>query len=215
VTHLAIVGPMHSGKTTLANILVEEHGYTRIGLADAVKDAAEYMLNSFITFNLHHFPDRQDALGGPRPPILIDRQEIEDAKTTFRPLLQWLGTDFARQYLKNDRCWIEMFLAKLRHAQGPVVCDDVRFPNEADALREAGFTIVRITRPEEDRLGSIGSPAQHLGQLSHTSETEARTITSTFTIPNSGSVADLSWLARRHFGTAVYAGVGDDTTGHD
>jgi hypothetical protein len=189
--HIAVVGPMHSGKTTLAHLVVERLGYTRLALADPVKDAVEWACNQFIAFNLGYFPDRQDALGmHGAPPILIDRQEIEDAKHVFRPILQWWGTEFARQYLKNDRVWIEMFLDRLRHTIGPVVTDDVRFPNEAQALRDVGFRIVRIVRPEEDRLDSIGSQ-QTMGELSHASEIALNAIVPDTTITNDGTVDEL------------------------
>lgn len=213
MSNIAIVGPMHSGKTTFAKLLVDLGGYTRLGLADAVKDAAEYMLNTFLSYNIAYFPDRQDALGvSGQPPILLDRQEIEDAKDVFRPFLQWFGTDFARQYLRNDRCWIDMYLAQLPHVVGPVICDDVRFPNEADALREAGFLILRIVRDETVRLESIGTHRRSATR--HSSETEGDSIRVDGTISNTGDVAALTRIAHQWLGLQApgYAGLGDDTT---
>lgn len=178
MTHTAIVGTMHSGKSTLASLLVGRYGYTRMGLADEVKYAAMDMLNEFLHIYRDSFPDRWDGLCGKRIIINIDRQEIEDSKGVFRPFLQWLGTDFARQYLKNDACWIEMFSKKVQaHGMsGPIVCDDVRFPNEADALRELGFRIVRIRRPEEERIASILASGGSLDALTHASESDVSSI---------------------------------------
>ncbi|MCC6382629.1 MAG: hypothetical protein IT304_08960 [Dehalococcoidia bacterium] len=151
---IALVAPMHSGKTTLANLLVER-GYRRIALADALKYAAMWMLNDFILSYADYFPERKGRKDYGHGPILIDREEIEEHKAVFRPFLQWLGTDFARQYLGNDRVWIDMFLSSIVPVNVPVVCDDVRFPNEAEALRAEGFRILRIIRPEEDRRASV------------------------------------------------------------
>jgi hypothetical protein len=166
--HTAIVGPMHSGKTTLAKALVK-HGYTRMAFADPLKDSAASMLNRFILAWLPHLPPRQDHMYGRAPlAITVDRQEIEDHKEVFRPFLQWLGTEFGREYCGNDNLWIDIFSGRVKdHGwSGPIVCDDVRFPNEADALRELGFRIIRIIRPEEDRLASL-SKQRGLRQSSH------------------------------------------------
>jgi hypothetical protein len=173
---IAIVGEAHSGKTTLANALVEHHGFVRLGLADPLKDAACEMLTWFIDSHHNYFPDRWDGLGRRHTtiPLPIDRQEMEDGKTVFRPFLQWLGTEFAREYLKNDTCWLQMFEQRLKDFhpesdidEGRVVCDDVRFPNEAEYLRGLSFQIIRIHRNETERLASIGSTAH----CTHQSET--------------------------------------------
>jgi hypothetical protein len=182
VTRIAIVGTMHSGKTTLANALVKQ-GFVRLALADPLKDAACDMLTLFIDTYVSYFPDRWDASygGWAHPAIPIDRQEIEDGKAVFRPFLQWLGSEFAREYLKNSDCWLQMFEARLEgterfasdmgHPPARVVCDDVRFPNEADYLRRLGFQIVRIRRNEEERLASIRSTLGVPGSLLHQTET--------------------------------------------
>lgn len=185
--NIAFVGPMRSGKTTAATYLVEKHGYTRLALADPIKDISEYMLNTLIMQFLPYLKDRQDALGvAGAPPILLDRQEMDDAKPTFRPHWQWLGTEFGRDYLKAPNLWIDVFLDRVKHTLGPIVCDDVRFPNEAGALREAGFRILRIDRPEEDRNAD-----QRLEQLSHPSETALVAIVPDATIPNASTVSAL------------------------
>jgi hypothetical protein len=185
--NIALVGPQRSGKSTVAEVLVSEYGYGRISLADPVKDACLWACNEFLFHNIGLFPDRWDGLQGKEIPLPIDRQELEDAKDIFRPLLQWWGTDFARRYLKNDNVWIEMFLDRVKHALGPIVCDDVRFPNEASALKEAGFTIIRIERPEEARLAEI----TNVGSLRHESETALDAISADDTILNRGTVGDL------------------------
>jgi hypothetical protein len=177
---IAVVGEMHSGKTTLANALVEHHGFVRLGLADPLKDMACGMLSLFVWSFSDYFPDRWDGLQGKKIALPVDRQEVEDGKSVFRPFLQWLGTDFAREYLKNDECWLQIFEQRLKdfHPESDiderrVVCDDVRFPNEADYLRNLGFQIIRIHRNESERLASIGS-SEH---CTHQSETMLNKIT--------------------------------------
>jgi hypothetical protein len=165
--HIALVAPMHSGKTTLANLLVER-GYTRIALADELKEIAASLLNSFIIA----YRDDLPAL------IRVDREEIERNKAVYRPFLQWFGSDYVRGYLLAESFWLDRFTERLSATTQPVVCDDVRFPNEALALKALGFDIIRLIRPEEDRLVSIASSSSGGAgtALSHTSETECARI---------------------------------------
>jgi hypothetical protein len=222
MTHTAIVGTMHSGKSTLAHMLVER-GYTRMALADPLKDEVCYLLSMFIQDCVNFLPDRWDGLRGKQIPLLIDRQELEDAKSVFRPFLQWFGTEFVRQYLKSDTFWIDHFTERVKaHGQrGPIVCDDVRFPDEADALRNLGFRIIRIKRPEEDRLASIQRSGGGSHQsLSHASESLIEQIR-VDTVYFCSDITDIECAARELAGPDVsgrptpYRGTGDDTTGHD
>jgi hypothetical protein len=171
--HIALVAPMHSGKTTLANLLVER-GYTRIALADELKEIAALLLNGFIIA----YRDELPAL------IKVDRAEIERNKEVYRPFLQWFGSDFVRGHLLAESFWLNRFKERLSYTSQPVVCDDVRFPNEALALKALGFDIIRLIRPEEDRLVSIESSSSGGAgtALSHTSETECARITADRTV---------------------------------
>jgi hypothetical protein len=183
--HVALVAPMHSGKTTLANLLVER-GYTRIALADELKDIAAGLLNAFVLAYAPELP----AL------IKIDRQEIENNKEVYRPFLQWFGSDFVRHHLLAESFWLDRFKDRFHNTELPVVCDDVRFPNEAFALSALGFEIVRLIRPEEDRLASIVSNSSEGARtaLSHASETECARITADRTVglPDLAAVRDLA-----------------------
>jgi hypothetical protein len=171
--HIALVAPMHSGKTTLAKLLVER-GYTRIALADELKEIAASLLNSF-----------QIAYADDLPALIkVDRAEIERNKEVYRPFLQWFGSDYVRGHLLAESFWLDRFTERLSYTSQPVVCDDVRFPNEALALSALGFEIVRLIRPEEDRLVSIESSPSGGSRtaLSHTSETECARITADRTV---------------------------------
>jgi hypothetical protein len=66
-------------------------------------------------------------------------------------------------------------------ANGPVVVTDCRYPNEADALKAAGFRLVRVVRP--------GAPPQPFG--SHASETALDDYVPDALVLNAGSVYEL------------------------
>lgn len=150
VKRIAIIGAMHSGKSTLATMLVER-GYTRLAFADPLKDDIVAAMNLLLL--KYELTDR-----------LIDRDTIDREKMLFRPMLQWLGTEFFREYLSRENHWVDQMRQRIGRIEAgtamgleelSLVCDDVRFENEAQALREMGFTLVRVNRRVEDRRFSI------------------------------------------------------------
>lgn len=140
--NIALVGPRMSGKSTAAEALINV-GYTRLSLADPVKDAAFFATKYIIDV----------ITSSPRPNF--DRVAFIRDKSTFRPLLEWIGSTFGRDYLQTPDRWINMFRDRAQRTPGPIVCDDVRFPNEAEALREMGFLIVRVERPHAAWIDSL------------------------------------------------------------
>lgn len=162
--NIAFVGPMHSGKTTAAKYLVEHYGYERISLADGVKQLASDMLTDCAYL----------LTGSCKHPTVED---INRNKAAFRPFLQWLGTDFVREYLGMPTYWIDSFLLAAQESRKPVVCDDVRFVNEAEALKRQGFVVIRLNRYAEDRLKSLTASGGTLDTQNHRSETELDAIT--------------------------------------
>jgi hypothetical protein len=64
-----------------------------------------------------------------------------------RKLLQWLGTDWGRGLDKD--LWIKIWEARVQEAlnfypDAIIVCDDVRFDNEAEIFKKLGGTIIKI-----------------------------------------------------------------------
>lgn len=65
------------------------------------------------------------------------------------PLLQMVGTELYRRM--NPNIWVNVLIDTIRE-QAPEVAiiTDVRFPNEADALKSLGGILVRVSRFNED-----------------------------------------------------------------
>lgn len=122
---LGFCGHKGSGKSTAAEVLREE-GFTRRALADPLKEACA------IIFNL-----TQDQLYG-------DKKEVIDPRwdKTPREIMQLFGTEVGRQI--DEDVWIKSLKAHIDG--GDWVVDDVRFVNEAEAIREMGGTVVGLTR---------------------------------------------------------------------
>src|SRR5690606_23611837 len=64
---------------------------------------------------------------------------------TARELMQTIGTDILRRYIRDD-IWLVLLFSKIKEISGNVIVSDVRFSNERDALRKAGAQLLRIKR---------------------------------------------------------------------
>lgn len=180
MTRIAFVGPMGSGKTTSAEYLVKQ-GFTRVGFADAVKDIAAWFLDGMVYFL---------GFGGE----VKDRDWINENKgrPEIRKLLQFIGTDIGRE-MYGENVWVAKLLSTLDDDTDYVV-DDVRFSNEADALRGAGFTIVRIDRDPGERthyLASTYDVEKVAELLEHPSEQQQMDIIADWTLVNKGDPQNL------------------------
>lgn len=92
---------------------------------------------------------------------------------TPREAMITLGTEWGRDMIGPD-IWTRAWGATL--PPGNVVCDDVRFANEVDAIHRAGGTVIRIVR------GDL-APASHVS--------EAQDFEVDRTIYNDGTLAEL------------------------
>lgn len=93
-----------------------------------------------------------------------------DPARTSRHLLQSLGV--AVREIEEDT-WIDLLLTSVRQEDRPVACDDVRFPNEYNALRRAGWRFVRVECDLDTRITRLRANGKltDLEQLGHVSET--------------------------------------------
>ena len=177
---IGIVGQMMSGKTSLANALISKYGMCRMALADAVKNDCIEALN--------HVAAKRD------PDFFLTRASLEENKEVFRPFLQWYGTEFGREFVGPDSIWIDDLIARVNEHQSRtgqvVICDDVRFENEVEHLRDAGFVFFRIERASDTHTGAlfdkygVDKTAQ---LLSHPSESAVLHLPVDYVIHNPGS----------------------------
>lgn len=83
-----------------------------------------------------------------------------------RKLLQWLGTDWGRDTI-SPTLWIDIWKAevkKIRHEEplATIVCDDVRFDNEASTIAQLGGEIVKIVSSStQNRIDTAAGIPQH------------------------------------------------------
>lgn len=126
---VGLTGRAGSGKDTVADYLVAEHGFTKISMAGPLKRAVV-------------------ELFGLDPSVFEDRVRkeavVEDWGRSPRWLAQWLGTDVLRKEIDEE---VFTKTAKRRIAavaNGRVVVSDVRFDNEARMVHELGGVVWRL-----------------------------------------------------------------------
>lgn len=80
-----------------------------------------------------------------------------DGKVTPRAFLQKLGTEFGRDMIHRD-LWVRSCLMKINLSERTVI-SDVRFDNEAQAIRAMGGRVIQITR-----LGQAENSDTHVSE---------------------------------------------------
>src|SRR5690606_16898279 len=132
---VGIAGKKRSGMDTVAKAL-EPLGYQRIGFADELKQMA-LEINPLI----HGGGELRGLVGA------LGWETAKDHYSGARRFLQEPGTsvrDRDRAYcIRAAPMEIDSALVALRG----VVVPDVRFPNEVDAIRKAGGTVIQVVRP--------------------------------------------------------------------
>lgn len=127
-TVIGLTGYAGAGKSTVAEYLVNAHGFTRVSFAAPLKR----MLRTLDPFVSSSFDDQCY-----RVTEILDTHGETEAKVLFpeyRRLLQVLGTDCIRAV--DEDFWVNAALKQMDNPEGKYVFDDVRFPNEAKVIQE-------------------------------------------------------------------------------
>ena len=150
---IGLSGYARSGKDTVAAILVEQYGFTRIAFAAPLKAIAadldpwamSHPGGSIRLSDLLHWYDDDLDLDDK----LTAGWEYAKRYPEIRRLLQNLGVA-CREHLDPD-VWVMAAMRKAEHYDR-VVISDVRFQNEAKAIRLVGGEVWRINRPGVDAV---------------------------------------------------------------
>ena len=138
---IGLVGPIGSGKDTVADYLVNIHGFRRESFASSLKDAVSVVFGW--SRELLEGRSKQSREWREQPDIWWSDKL---GKTiTPRYILQHWGTDVIRNGFHDD-IWLASLENRLRSAQDDIVITDCRFPNEIAAIRNASGTILQIQR---------------------------------------------------------------------
>lgn len=139
---IGISGFIGSGKDTVADYLVNYHGFRRESFANTLKDAVanifgwdRIMLEGRTTVS-RAWREQVDTWWAER---------LKIPHLTPRWVLQHWGTNLCRRNFHDD-IWVASLENKLLRSQDNIVISDVRFPNEVAAIRRAKGSLVCIER---------------------------------------------------------------------
>jgi hypothetical protein len=129
---IGLCGAAGAGKNTVAARLCLEHRFVPLAFADPLYDAVS-------------------AITGLTVEQLQDRSRKENAlgwiSCSPRRLLQTLGTDWGRNMI-HPEIWVMATMQKIEASPEFNFClTDVRFPNEAAAIKARGGVVWRVVRP--------------------------------------------------------------------
>lgn len=187
---IGITGVARSGKDTLATYLVEHHGFSRIALADPLRE--------FVS-SIADIPFEQ-LLDGPAKEQPVDWL----GGRTPRYMMQTLGTEWGRNKVDRE-VWLKVARRRIEKAARwgeSVVIPDVRFDNEAEMVRQMGGEVIQVVRPGVGlKLSGWRSqvarvlPKGAQKYLVHPSERGVNPFLIDCTVQNSGSITDLAVVA--------------------
>ena len=142
---IGIAGFQGSGKDTIADYLQNIYGFKRDSFAATLKDAVAAVFG-WDRELLEGRTTESRAWREQVDPWWANRLNMPDL--TPRLVLQKWGTEVARKSWHDD-IWIASLENKLSKAHNDIVITDVRFPNEIQAVRNAGGVVIRVVRGDE------------------------------------------------------------------
>lgn len=166
---IGVAGYARSGKDTVADYLVEHKGFTKLSFAEPIREAL-YRLNPTILLMEGVYAPLTRAVDH------LGWDMLKDISPDVRPLMQRFGTEVVREMFGDD-FWVKYAMQKAQEHE-KVVIADVRYPNEAAAIKSHGL-LWRVIRE------GVG-PAND-----HASEHEVDNFSVDMLIENYGTLADL------------------------
>jgi hypothetical protein len=135
---IGITGRAGAGKDTVATILSEHIDWP----SDIVSFAAPLKRGLAAAFGL-----TPEHLHGHLKEVPCDQL----CGRTPREVMQWFGTDFARQMIGDD-IWLRAMWASIQRSieWKHVIIPDVRFANEARWVKDKGGVLILVERPDND-----------------------------------------------------------------
>ena len=154
---IGLTGYAGSGKSAVAQFLVEDHGFTRLSFAAPLKRMVR-TLDPIIANDGRRLSDLWDPHQG-------DESHIKKWYPEYRRVLRVLATECIREH--DPDFWVKAALSQIETFKN-YVFDDCRFPNEAELVLDWNLHgLWNISRPGLEATNSHASE-QHAGKLAET-----------------------------------------------
>jgi dephospho-CoA kinase len=170
IIKIALTGKMRSGKDTVANHLYIRYGFDRVAFGDALKK------NAHATF-----------------PWVSEFSKPRALYQQYGQLMRQIDPDVWIKHAERAVKGAIDFNVNTGAEKVGVVITDLRQPNEYEWARANGFTIVRVTAPDENRLlrAKLAGDDFTETDLEHETESHIDGFAVDFEIVNDGSVDNL------------------------
>ena len=142
---IGVSGLISSGKDTVADYLVNTHGFSRIAYAGVIKDATaaifgwDRTLLEGRTKQSREWREQTDQWWA---------KKLDMPHFTPRWVLQNFGTELFRKHFHTD-IWIYAVEHRLMNSTDNIAISDVRFPNEIKSIKDSGGICIRSHRCED------------------------------------------------------------------
>lgn len=128
---VGITGPARSGKNEAETILQKYYGFRPDSFAAPIRELVMRLLGLKTLAELDAVKEiPQDLFGGKTP----------------RYVMQTLGTEWGREMI-SPTLWVDSLFYRNKN-EVRLVISDVRFENEARAIKERGGYIIKVDRPD-------------------------------------------------------------------
>lgn len=177
---IGLTGYARHGKSSVAELLVEHHGFVKMSFAAELK-AMLRRVDPIID-------DRGGITLSEADTMFKDNEDlIKESFPEYRRLMKALATEGIRTV--DEDFWVRIVRVKIRdhiyeNPGVPIVVDDVRFPNEADM-----FSAIIGARTE---LWCVTRPGHPLPEDQHESEQWVGKMQEDRHIKNDGTLKDLA-----------------------
>jgi len=179
---IGIIGKMHSGKTTVSNMIKDNYPnkWNELAFAEPLKSILKDL---FFLEDIHVHGPMKD-------------QKHPELNVMPRELLQIVGTDLFRNTLptllpqlnlQGHSLWIWHMKQRLENIDSNVIISDVRFPDEMQVIKSMGGFIIEIKRPNSHVIHSLDNIKAHSSEQLNTNNLV------NYTINNDGSLDDLQF----------------------
>jgi dephospho-CoA kinase len=170
VVKIALTGKMRSGKDTVAHQMYIRHSFNRVAFGDAMKK------NAHATF----------------PWI----SEFSKPRALYQQYAQLMRQIDSEVWIKHAKRAVQGAIDFRVHTDAEsvgVVITDLRQPNEYEWARANGFTLIRVSAPDEDRIAraKIAGDDFNKADLEHETESHIDSFNCDYEIANAGSLDEL------------------------